>query len=196
VLFNLFLIFNKLFFTDLEKFKIPNVLMQLLCINVSKSGSNAIPTWRKIGPTSDGKSEKPGLTGNRIETRAAWRNLSPDPGKYKSTFLINYWSGRVQDFPTFTDFGSGILSGIVRFVSGIVCFVPGIVCFDSRIVRFLSGIVITFWGQQFDVVLPQQQVDEAPNFSGNFREFEARGETDDANYFVHKRLLKRSEKQI
>jgi hypothetical protein len=146
-----------------------------LFINVSKSGSNDIPTWRKIGPTSDGKSEKPGLTGNRIETRAAWRNLSSDPGKYKSTFLIYYWSGRVQDFPTFTDFGSGFLPGIVGFK---------------------SGIVFAFWGHQFEVIRPQQQVDEAPNFSGNFREFEARGEADYANYLVDKRLLKRSEKQI
>ena len=135
--------------------------------------SNAIPTWRKIAPASNRKPKKPGLTGNRIETRAAWRNLSSDPGKYKSTFLIYYWSGRVQDFPTFTDFGSGFLPGMVGFK---------------------SGIVFAFWGQQFEVVRPQQQVDEAPIFSGNFWEFEARVEADHANYLVHKRLLKRSEK--
>ena len=159
--------------------------------------SNAIPTWRKIAPASNRKPKKPGLTGNRIETRAAWRNLSPDPGKYKSTFLIDDWSGRVQDFPTFTDFGIvGFEPGIVCFMPGIVCFKSGIVGFESGIVGFESRIVFTFWGQQFEVVRPQQQVDEAPIFSGNFREFEARGKADYANYLVHKRLLKRSEKQI
>jgi hypothetical protein len=130
--------------------------------------SNAIPTWRKIAPASNRKPKKPGLTGNRIEARAAWRNLSPDPGKYKSTFLIDYWPRRVQDFPTFTDFETGILPGIVCFMPGIVCFESGIVGFVPGIVRFESGIVFAFWGQQFEVVRPQQQVDEAPIFSGNF----------------------------